>query len=133
VTGYATPRCFIPSSVRKRLKDKEIANPLDPNVRKRNEAKDLGYFVVGRCVVGCREACGERRRCGDRARIYSSYTVDKQFIKASNPLAKPAPGAPSDSKTHPCNNQAPQGGAASVSLYFGDRCCIAGVQRDLEE
>ena len=28
------------------MKNKEIANPLDPNVRRRIEAKDLGYFVV---------------------------------------------------------------------------------------
>jgi hypothetical protein len=44
------PLVFFPSSVRKRLKNKEIANPLDPNARKRIEAKDLGYFVVGRGV-----------------------------------------------------------------------------------
>src|SRR5216683_2984092 len=40
--------------------------------------------------------------------------------------AKPAPGAPSDSKTHPCKNQMRKDRAPSVSLYFGDQCCLAG-------
>jgi hypothetical protein len=120
---------FFPSSVRKRLKNKEIADPLDPNVRKRIEAKDLGFFVVGWGVVGCREACRERRRCGDRAGIPSISNSSK----VSNPLAKPAPGAPSDSKTHPCKNQVHQDGAPSVSLYFVISAVLPGVQRDLEE
>jgi hypothetical protein len=44
---YATPGVFA-SSVRKRLKNKEIAKPSDPYVRKRIERKELGDFLAGR-------------------------------------------------------------------------------------
>jgi len=44
--GYATPGVFA-SSVRKRLKNKEIAKLDDPSVRKRIEVKDLALFLGG--------------------------------------------------------------------------------------
>src|SRR5258708_17392865 len=56
----------------------------------------------------------------------SAYFVrnDDNEGESEVPGAKPAPGAPSDSKTHPCKNQMRKDGAPSESLYFGLSCRV---------
>ena len=85
-------------------------------------------------------ACGKQALCVSRpsrksgaGRKNSAYFAQNDDDQGASevPGAKPAPGAPSDSKTHPCKNQMRKDGAPSVSLVCGAQCCLAGCSTRL--
>ncbi len=122
------------------MKNKEITQQSGPNVRKRIEGKLQGRvprhkLVHARAIaikLKSKPAPFDGARREEKTSAYFVRNDDDQG-ESEVPGAKPAPGAPNDSKTHPCKNQMRKDGAPSVSFYFGVSAVLAGVQRDLEE